>query len=102
MADIGCLVDCLHAIHQGFASMSILDRYDEQRRQKYYTVTDTVSTSNLKRLFLPGDDALMLDIDLQRIEQASRDPATAKAYFEVGRQPCRDSSAAKISHTIGL
>lgn len=83
MADIGCLVDCLQAIHEGLASTSILDMYDQQRRQKYHTVTDVVSTTNLKRLFLPGEDALLLDPGLRRIEQTSRDLAMAKELFEV-------------------
>lgn len=63
--------------------MSILDKYDQQRRQKYHTVTDVVSTTNLKRLFLPGEDALLLDPGLQRFEQTSRDLAMAKELFEV-------------------
>lgn len=83
MADVGSLIDCLRGIHGGLASMHILDLYDQKRREKYYTVTDPVSTVNLKRLFLPGDDALMLDPGLQRIKEAMRDPITAKVLFEV-------------------
>lgn len=83
MADVGSLVDCLEGIHGGLASMAILDLYDEKRRQKYYTVTDPVSTVNLKRLFLPGEDALMLDRGLQKMAETARDPVAAKALFEV-------------------
>lgn len=86
MADVGSLIDCLKGIHEGKASLKILDIYDEQRRQKYYTVTDVVSSTNLKRLFLPGDQALVVDVGLQRIYQASQDTATAKALFEVRKK----------------
>lgn len=83
MADMRCLLDCLDAIDHGLASTQILERYEEQRRQKYHMVTDVASKSNLKRLRLPGNDASMLDAGLHRLEQASRDLATAKAYLEV-------------------
>ncbi|EXJ67933.1 uncharacterized protein A1O5_08547 [Cladophialophora psammophila CBS 110553] len=82
IADIGSLVDCFQGIHEGRASINILNKYDQSRREKYYTVTDALSTANLKRLFLPGDDALMLDPGLQQIAEAARNPVTAKAYFQ--------------------
>lgn len=87
MADVGSLMDCLQGIHQGLASLDILDKYDQIRRQKYYTVTDVVSSTNLKRLFLKPDEALVLDPGFRKIEEASRDPVTAKALFQVSTRP---------------
>ncbi|KIW95655.1 uncharacterized protein Z519_04240 [Cladophialophora bantiana CBS 173.52] len=53
IADIGSLVDCFQGIHEGLATINILNKYDQKRREKYYTIAE-----------------------------AARNPVTAKAYFQ--------------------
>ena len=83
MADVGSLVDCLRGINEGLADLTILDKFDQLRRQKYHTVTNPLSTVNLTRLFLPGEDALLMSPGLQKIDETSRDPDAAKAFIKV-------------------
>ncbi len=52
-ADVGGLYDCLYGIYTGQADDSILDKYSEVRRQKYLDVIDPISSSNLRRLWVP-------------------------------------------------
>jgi len=55
-ADIGGLYDCLIGMHQGLADDSILDKYDEMRRERYKNFIDPISTSNFKRLWQQDPD----------------------------------------------
>ncbi|KAF2176415.1 FAD/NAD(P)-binding domain-containing protein [Zopfia rhizophila CBS 207.26] len=57
ICDIGSLHDCLTAICKGKADDSILDIYDEVRRQKYRELIDPISSDNIRRLF--GQDPEM-------------------------------------------
>ena len=52
-ADVGGLYDCLYGIYAGKADDSILDKYDEIRRQKYNDIIDPISSSNIRRLWDP-------------------------------------------------
>lgn len=52
-ADVGGLYDCLYGVYTGQADDSILDKYDEVRRQKYRDVIDPISSGNLRRLWDP-------------------------------------------------
>ncbi|GJC84090.1 FAD-dependent monooxygenase terC [Colletotrichum liriopes] len=47
--DVGGLADCLLGIWNGLADTSILDLYSEKRKQKWYEVTDVVTTDNFMR-----------------------------------------------------
>ncbi|KZL84011.1 fad binding domain-containing protein [Colletotrichum incanum] len=47
--DVGGLADCLLGIWKGLADTSILDIYSEKRKQKWYEVTDVVTTDNFMR-----------------------------------------------------
>ncbi|KAK4159604.1 hypothetical protein QBC43DRAFT_272167 [Cladorrhinum sp. PSN259] len=51
IADVGGLYDCLLGIHTGQADDSILDKWDEVRREIWHTVINPISTENLKRLY---------------------------------------------------
>jgi hypothetical protein len=83
MADVGSLVQCLRGIHQGLASIDILDKYDEKRREVYRTVTDPITMENLQRLLQEGKDALGNDAVLRAMDEASRDPVVAAALWKV-------------------
>src|SRR4051794_3275380 len=50
LADIDSLFDCLIGIHEGKVQDSILDKYDQVRREMWYKFIDPVSSDNLRRL----------------------------------------------------
>lgn len=83
IADVGSLVECLVAIHNGAADFSILEKYDEKRREVYRTVTDPTSSENLKRVFNDGETVLEHDRLLQMIEKSATDPALGKILMQV-------------------
>lgn len=83
IADVGSLVDCLRGIHQGRASLKILEVYDEKRRDIYHKFTDPISTTNLERLFQDGASALETDPVLQYIKTVSADPAESTKLQKV-------------------
>jgi len=73
------LYDCLIGFHVGKAQDSILDKYDEVRREMYHKFIDPVSSENLRRL--NGQDpekAKEQDPLLQMLERASKDPELAR------------------------
>lgn len=66
IVDVGGLSDCLNGIWTGQADPSILDLYDQVRRQKYKEIVDQISSSNLLRMFTnpetilePGQDEFL-------------------------------------------
>jgi hypothetical protein len=61
IVDVGNLFDCLNGIHQGLADDTILDRYNQVRREKYFNFIDPVSSSNLRRLTQEADIAMKED-----------------------------------------
>jgi hypothetical protein len=67
--DIGGLYDCLAGIYEGKADPSILDIYSDVRREKYQTIVDPISQSNIRRLFdQDPDKALETDEFLQLLK----------------------------------
>ena len=70
-ADVGGLYDCLYGIYSGQADESILDKYDEIRRQKYQTVIDPISSGNLRRLWDPN--VIEDDKFIQAVKRAKTD-----------------------------
>lgn len=70
-ADVGGLYDCLYGIYSGQADDSILDKYDEIRREKYRDVIDPISSSNLRRLWDP--DTIEDDEFIKMVKRADVD-----------------------------
>ena len=75
-ADVGGLYDCLYGIYAGRADVSILDKYDEVRREKYHTVIDPISSGNLRRLWDPK--AIEQDEFIKMVKRAETDKDFAR------------------------
>ena len=75
-ADVGGLYDCLYGIYHGRADETILDRYDEVRREKYWKVIDPISSGNLRRLWDPV--AIEDDGFINSVKRAEVDTEFAK------------------------
>lgn len=74
ICDVGGLADCLIGLHQNVADDSILDVYDQVRRQKWIEIIDPISSANIVRLF--GQDpekAMENDGFLQKCKEAATD-----------------------------
>lgn len=79
LADVESLFDCLIGIHEGKAQDSILDKYDQVRREMWYKFIDPVSSGNLRRL--NGQDpetALEQDKVLQALGLAAQNVDLAR------------------------
>ncbi len=85
IADVGSLIDCLYGIHDGVASLNILDKYSEIRREIFLTKTDVVSTANFKRVMQDAEGIAERDPFFQLLGQAKRDPAIAKSWVQVSQ-----------------
>lgn len=84
IVDVGNLRDCLVGMYEGKADESILDRYDEIRRQKYTEIIDAVSCSNIRRLFSTDPEkALEVDDFFKVCKRASEDREFAKEIHKV-------------------
>ena len=83
MCDVGGVVDCLVGIHEGKASMDILDKYDEIRRRIFSTTVDPTTTTNLKRIMQDADEARAKDPFLTMLDQAAKDPDVMKEIEKV-------------------
>ena len=71
IADVGGLYDCLYGIFPGQADDSILDKYEEVRRAKYWSVIDPISTGNLKRLMESSPEATEKDTFFNALKMAA-------------------------------
>jgi len=78
LVDIGNLYDCLYGIHKGLADDSILDRYNEVRREKYNSIIDPISSENIRRLWQDPERALEEDQFLAMCRRAATDPEVSK------------------------
>lgn len=86
---MGGLFDCLYCIHSGQADQSILDKYDEIRRDKYWNVIDPVSSGNLQRLWRPAPEDIEKEEFFQAIKKAETDREFAREMAEVSsRSAC--------------
>ncbi|KAJ4366499.1 hypothetical protein N0V83_008135 [Neocucurbitaria cava] len=84
IVDVGNLYDCLRGIYENKADESILDQYNEVRRNIYLEIVDVVSSSNLKRLFdLDPDRAIEQDPFFQMAKKAETDPEFSKTLQNV-------------------
>ncbi|RFU29009.1 hypothetical protein B7463_g7319, partial [Scytalidium lignicola] len=81
IADIGGLYECLAGIHRGQADESILDKYDEIRRERYKNFVDPISTANFKRLWdQDPDKASENDEFFKVVQKAATDKEFAKEF----------------------
>ncbi|KAK4942593.1 hypothetical protein LTR10_017722 [Elasticomyces elasticus] len=87
VADVGSLIDCLYGIHTGVTSLSILDKYDEKRRQIFLDITDVMSTANFKRIMQGAEGVAERDPILQLLAKAQTDPNVAAALSKASRLP---------------
>ncbi|KAI8262058.1 Lipase 1 [Colletotrichum sp. SAR11_239] len=79
IVDIGGLYECLSGVLTGKADESILDVYDDVRRQKYREIIDPVSSDNFRRMFaVPGDKVLETDEFLRLCKEAESDQEKAR------------------------
>lgn len=74
IVDVGGLFDCLIGIYRGETDETILDKYDEVRRQKYREIINPLSSTNIRRLFAQDPDtAAKYDEFLGLCKKASDD-----------------------------
>lgn len=83
MCDVGSLIDCLYGIDSGEASLDILARYDEIRRNIFNKVVDVMSTGNFHRIMQDADDFKENDPAYKMMSAARADPAVAAAVRKV-------------------
>jgi hypothetical protein len=50
------MLDCVAGIYQGKANKSMLDKYSGIRRQKYLDIVDSISSSNIRLVFVTKSD----------------------------------------------
>jgi hypothetical protein len=88
-ADVGGLYDCLYGIYSEQADESILDLYDEKRREKYLNVIDPISSGNLRRLWDPN--VIEDDNFIKAVRRAETDRDFAREMQEVSLYANHDS-----------
>jgi 2-polyprenyl-6-methoxyphenol hydroxylase-like FAD-dependent oxidoreductase len=84
-ADVTGLAECLEGIHTGKADDSILDKYDEVRREIFHKVISPISTANYLRVASDPDEVNVLETDpfLKMVHAAKSDPAIKQKLNEV-------------------
>lgn len=87
-ADVGGLCDCLYGIFSGQADDSILDKYDEVRREKYWSIIDPISSGNIRRLWHPSKEDIAKDEFFQKVKRAESDRDFAMQMAEVRMFQC--------------
>lgn len=83
VCDVGSLIDCLYGIDSGEASLDILAKYDEVRRNIFNKVVDVMSTGNFRRIMQDADDFKENDPAYKMMSAARADPAVAAAVRKV-------------------
>ena len=83
IVDAGNLADCLVGISQGVADESILDKYDEVRRNMWHKFIDPISSSNIRRMHPANLDHVMEDPFFELLEEAKKDPETMTKLVNV-------------------
>ncbi|KEF57081.1 uncharacterized protein A1O9_07271 [Exophiala aquamarina CBS 119918] len=81
IADIGSLVQALVGIHTGQTTDIILDIYDEKRRAIFSTITDPISTTNMKRIMSDANEVEKSDPFFDNVRQAVEDPILREEAF---------------------
>lgn len=82
-ADVGGLFECFYGLFAGCIDDSILDKYDEIRREKYWKVINPVSSGNLERLWRSSPEEVETDEFFRSIKKAEKDRGFAKEMAEV-------------------
>jgi 2-polyprenyl-6-methoxyphenol hydroxylase-like FAD-dependent oxidoreductase len=84
MVDTGNLADCLIGMEKGLTDDSILDKWDEVRREKWHKVINPTSSANLKRLnSVDPDVAIEKDEFFNLLKKAETDPSLLKPIGDV-------------------
>ena len=83
IVDAGNLADCLVGISQCVADESILDKYDEVRRDMWHKFIDPISSSNIRRMHPESLDHVMEDPFFKLLEEAKKDPETMTKLVNV-------------------
>lgn len=95
--DIGGLYDCLIGIYEGKADVSILEKYDEVRREKYSNIVDPISSENIRRLFAQDPErALETDEFLQMCKKTETDTDFSKQFQLVHKRIADHGASAYI------
>ena len=96
-ADVGGLYDCIYGIYSNQADDSILDKYNDIRREKYWNVIDKISSGNITRLWDPSPEVVEKDWFFNLLKQAaadesgkmSRDMALVRLVILLSRSMCK-------------
>lgn len=83
MVDAGNLADCLIGLSNGVADESILDKYDEIRREMWHNVINPISSANLVRMHPENLDHVMDEPFFQQLVVAEKDPKLMKELVNV-------------------
>lgn len=81
--DVGGLYDCLAGIHEGKADDSILDKYSEIRSEKWRTLSDPISSENLRRLWKDPETIGDEDDFMLALKKAAVDSDFSKEFQKV-------------------
>lgn len=96
IADVGSLYDSLVGIHTGQADDSILDKYDEVRREIWHKIINPVSSNNMRRLIdLNPETAVEDDPFLQLLKRMETDK---KLQLEMSKVSRGNSQRAQVGH----
>ena len=84
-ADVTGLAECFEGIHTGKADESILDKYDEVRREIFHKVISPISTANYLRVASDPDKVNVLETDpfLKTVHAAKSDPTIKQKLDDV-------------------
>ena len=84
LVDVGGLAECLEGIATCQADDSILDKYDEVRREIWHSIINPVSSSNFLRVSATDPETAMeKDEFLAMVETAGHDPKVRKELDDV-------------------
>ncbi|KAI1611226.1 hypothetical protein EDD36DRAFT_489357 [Exophiala viscosa] len=82
IVDVGGLFDCLVGIYENKAQDSILDKYDQIRREKYEQFINPISSSNIVRMHDKDPKTIMQrDEFFQAIDKVKDDPEAKKEFL---------------------
>ncbi|KAK0612711.1 FAD-dependent monooxygenase terC [Lasiodiplodia hormozganensis] len=83
IVDVGGLYDCLVGIHEGKADDTILDKYNDIRRQKWFDFSDPISCENLRRLWKDPETIGDEDEFLLALKRTAVDPEFSNEFQKV-------------------
>lgn len=100
ICDVGSLIDCLYGIDSGDASLDILAKYDEIRRQIFNQVVDVMSTTNFKRIMQDADEFKEKDTSCKMMMAARADANVAMALREVSPTHLTVAAIPYLTHAL--